>query len=266
MDTLIVDNDSTATVGSASNRRIEGGGTSAAEWDTCYRLASLPRISVEDLIGAGRRVVIVAPHPDDEILGCGGLVQLLESAHSPVALVAITDGDASHPDSKVWPAQRLVRERPAETLQALAALDVSPPDIQRLSVPDGQVMKFQLPVQAALERLLRPSDTVLTTWRFDGHPDHEATGKACAAAVATVGARLVEIPIWSWHWARPGDMRIPWHRARKLMLNAAVLEKKRAAVACYRSQLENDGSTGRPPILPPSALARLLRPYEIYFI
>jgi hypothetical protein len=73
------------------------------------------------------------------------------------------------------------------------------------------------------------------------------------------------MPVWTWHWAAPGDCRVPWHRARRLDLSPEVMQRKRQAVGCFATQLQADPSTGQPAILPPHVLARLLHPYEIYF-
>ncbi len=59
------------------------------------------------------------------------------------------------------------------------------------------------------------------TWRGDGHPDHEATGRAAAAAAKNAGAPFIEYPIWMWHWASPDDPAVPWHRARRLPRDTA---------------------------------------------
>ena len=66
--------------------------------------------------------------------------------------------------------------------------------------------------------------------------------------------------------ARAGDTRLPWHRARRLPLPDTVLQRKRAAVRCFASQLQADPSTGRPAIVSSHALQRLLHAWEIYFI
>ncbi|RYY69227.1 MAG: PIG-L family deacetylase, partial [Comamonadaceae bacterium] len=113
--------------------------------------------------------------------------------------------------------------------------------------------------------LLRPTDVVFTTWRRDGHPDHDACGTACADAVQIAGARLVEVPVWAWHWAVPGDPRLPWHRARRLDLDADAAGRKRAAVQCFTSQLKPDPSTGAGPILRSTTVARAARPFEVFF-
>ncbi|WP_226929476.1 PIG-L deacetylase family protein [Janthinobacterium aquaticum] len=249
-------------------RRIEGAGTPDQLWQDWGGLAALPAISAQQLVPAGpdrARAVIVAPHPDDEVLACGGLLQLLAGLGREVLLVAVTDGDASHPGSTLWPRERLRQVRPQESAQALAALGWQQPAWQRLQLPDGAVQAHATLLRAMLETLLRPGDTLLTTWRLDGHPDHEACGWASAAAASSCGARLVEMPVWGWHWAAPGDARVPWHRAHRLALPPEVLARKRAALACFASQLQPDPSTGQDAIVSPAALQRLLHPYEIYF-
>ena len=77
-------------------RRIEGCGTPDEEWQAWPGLAELPPVSARQLVPGSARAVVVAPHPDDEILACGGLLQLLAQQGSEVLLVAVTDGDASH--------------------------------------------------------------------------------------------------------------------------------------------------------------------------
>lgn len=245
-------------------RRIEGHGTPDADWQSWPGLAALPPVTARQLVPGSARAVIVAPHPDDEILACGGLLQLLAQQGSEIVLVAVTDGDASHPGSSLWPKQRLSQARPQESAQAAGTLGIAPSWL-RLHLPDGGVAAREAHLGAMLQEILRPGDTVLTTWRYDGHPDHEACGRACAMAAPACGALLVEMPVWAWHWAAPGDDRIPWQRARRLPLPDAIVQRKRDALRCFASQLEADPSTGQPPILAPHAVQRLLHPYEVYF-
>ena len=245
-------------------RRIEGSGTPDEEWQAWPGLAELPPVSARQLVPGSARAVVVAPHPDDEILACGGLLQLLAQQGSEVLLVAVTDGDASHPGSALWPKERLKSARPDESQQAASALGIAPAWL-RLHLPDGGVTARENHLAAMLQEILRPGDTVLTTWRLDGHPDHEACGRACAMAAPACGALLVEMPVWTWHWAEPGDTRIPWQRARRLPLPDPILQRKRDALRCFASQMETDPSTGQPAIVAPHALQRLLHPYEVYF-
>ncbi len=71
-------------------------------------------------LARGQRIVVVAPHPDDETLGCGLLIARAARAGVPLAVVALTDGQASHPESKRWPATALGRLRRAELRRAMA--------------------------------------------------------------------------------------------------------------------------------------------------
>src|ERR1700722_6232549 len=67
-----------------------------------------------------RKVLVVAPHPDDETLGCGGLISLLAQKDRVFYIVFVTDGSASHRNSSAWPAGRLATQREREASNALA--------------------------------------------------------------------------------------------------------------------------------------------------
>ena len=73
-------------------------------------------------------------------------------------------------------------------------------------------------------------------WRRDGHPDHEAVGRAAAVAAARTDARLVEYPVWLWHWG--GEHDLPWDQALRLPLDAAALAAKRRAISAHASQVQ----------------------------
>lgn len=246
------------------SRHIAGLGPTAQAWREDPALARVPAVGIDALVPPGARAVVVAPHPDDEILSCGGLLHLLARAGRAILLVAVTDGEGSHAGSSEWPVERLRATRPRESLAALACLGIGAPHLVRLGVPDGGVTAAQHALAERLGALLQPGDVVITTWRYDGHPDHEATARACAAAARKCGATLLEVPVWGWHWSAPGDGAIPFAQARKLALDPDVVDRKRAAMACFASQLAPDGSTGAAPIVFPHALERMLNPHELY--
>ena len=248
-----------------ARRAIRGEGTTEAEWNGWPGLARLPEIDARTLVPHGARAVVVAPHPDDEVLSVGGLLAQLAAAGTPVEVIAVTDGTASHGGSTEWPAERLAKTRPQESRVALQRLGLSV-EPARLGLPDGGLKALRAMLAARLVPLLHPRDVVFTTWRQDGHPDHEATGQACAMAAASVGARLVEVPVWGWHWSRPGDARMPWQHAFRLMLGEDAMRRKRAAVRAFTSQLRRDASTGSGPVLRATTVARAARPYEVVFL
>ena len=85
------------------------------------------------------------------------------------------------------------------------------------------------------------------------------------ADLATSVAVETAMPIWAWHWAVPGDRRMPWQRAAVLHLGPFLAWRKGGAARCFTSQLEPDPSTGADAILPPSVVARLVHSREVFF-
>lgn len=243
---------------------ITGRGTTEAHWQTWPDLR--PRAGL-DLDGCVR-VVLVAPHPDDEILGVGGLLRLLAGRGVAVEIVAVTDGDASHPGSPTLTPADLVQARRDETTEALRRLGVEA-TVHRLGHDDGRVGEGESRLRAYLTALLGPSGPAtwcLATWEHDGHPDHEAVGRAARAACAATGARLLSYPIWTWHWASPADSRVPWARARTVDLDPVTHDAKLAAIDAFGTQIAPlSGHPADVAVLPPHVLARLTRPFEVVF-
>jgi LmbE family N-acetylglucosaminyl deacetylase len=243
---------------------LTGDGTPEAAWQAWLRSRRWP---VLDPRALGRDptqgMVVVAPHPDDETLGVGGLMALARAAGAHITVVAVTNGDASHPLSPTLRPDELARLRIAEQRAALAELGLADVEIRRLDIPDGRVRDQFDTVVDRLAALLPVGSTCLATFAADGHPDHDAVGAAAARACRDRGIPLLEFPIWTWHWARPGDDRVPWHRLARVPLPPALVEAKRRAVACFRTQVRPlSEQPGDEAILTPAMLARLLRDEE----
>lgn len=247
---------------------IVGQGTPLNHWQTSSRLAELPYVNVAQLVPEGHRAVIIAPHPDDEVLGSGGLLQGLAALERPIQLISVTDGSASHPGSKQWPVARLSVVRPQESAHALHRLGVPLHSLKWLrgGFADSKVAEREAQLCAFIQRHLSPNDVVFATWREDGHCDHEAVGRASAKAAQAVGATLYELPVWTWHWATAEDNLVPWHRARKIRLTPEEVARKRHAIHAFASQLEGDSEIGLPPVLAPYVVERLLQPFEVVFV
>lgn len=251
--------------GDADERRIHGEGTPLQTWQRWPGLNALPTFDLEALITPERRLVVVAPHPDDEILGCGALLRRCHALGRELLMISVTDGTGSHPASTRWPPARLASVRPEESRRALARLGPGLEDIEtiRLRLTDTRVADESTALAFRLHKLLREDDIVVTTWRGDGHADHEAVGEICANLVDQSRRTLLEMPVWMWHWATPDDPRVPWHRACRLPITAEEVALKRRAMAEHASQCEPDASTGRPPVLSAHTLARLMQDHEV---
>jgi LmbE family N-acetylglucosaminyl deacetylase len=236
---------------------IVGLGTSETAWRPYLRQLDPPPLDLTHVTGS----VVVAPHPDDEILGVGGVIALLEDAE----IVGVTDGEASHPDSTVYRRDQMASMRRQEARLALRQLGRPDVPVHRLGQADGAIDEED--VAEALESFLADGRWCFVTWRHDGDPDHEIVGRAAGRACAVTGARLIEYPIWTWHWARPGDERVPWNRARSVELPLPVQRAKAEAIHAFRSQIEPIGPDPEDaPILPAHVVQRFQRPIEVVFV
>jgi LmbE family N-acetylglucosaminyl deacetylase len=201
--------------------------------------------------------VIVAAHPDDEVLGAGGLISVLAAAGARLRLVAVTDGEGSHRDHGDPAA--LARQRTAETAAALTALGAAATEVIRLGLPDTGLASCEDKLTEALAPLVADFELCLAPWEHDMHPDHEAAGRATRRAGVRV---LYYYPVWMWHWARPADLRVPWHRALRIPLPPGAVAAKRAAIGCFTSQIRDRGH-GLGPVLSPGMIAHFTRTAEV---
>jgi LmbE family N-acetylglucosaminyl deacetylase/SAM-dependent methyltransferase len=204
-----------------------------------------------DLVGASGPVVVLAAHPDDETLGAGSLIAQLVRHGRAVTVVVVTDGAASHPDSTSTPAESLRELRLAEARAALdelgAAGDGGGAEIElvALGVADGALREAADDVRRQLSDLLAARQPVLVVapWRGDGHRDHRVLGEVAAELVGGDGsalpdARLLEYPIWMWHWGSPDHPDVPWDSLVRVHGDEEAGLAKQRALARYASQVQ----------------------------
>ena len=244
-----------------NDRVIEGHGTAEANWLGWLARQSVPRVPATALCAANKRLVVIAPHPDDEILACGGLLALCAKLRFPVLVVAITDGEASHGLADESARAKLCRQRVHERCAGLVQLGVDPQCVVRLKIPDGLTSRYADVIFNRLKGLLRSGDLVVTTWVLDGHPDHETT----AQVALRTGCNLLQAPVWMWHWAQPDDARIPWGDLVALDLTDDAVDAKQKALARHHSQL-GIRNTKSGPVLAAAIVQRAARLQEYFFI
>jgi len=222
---------------------------SETEWNDA--LADLPAFSLPT-----GRVILLAPHPDDESLATGGLIAALTLCKRDLTVVAITDGDAAyHPQGDPV----LARLRGFEQTSALVHLGLEEDQILRCNLPDRWVHKHESALSQRLVELIDmngPTTTVIAPWRFDFHSDHESVGRAAERATKQTGAALVRWFWWSWHRRTVSELlALP---LMKFQLEPNWLRLKLAAIAEHRSQLGEDA------ILPELLLTPAHRDFEVY--
>ncbi|HMH89638.1 MAG TPA: PIG-L family deacetylase, partial [Streptosporangiaceae bacterium] len=109
---------------------IDAPGTGEETWRDWPELGRLPAADITSPASA----VVLAAHPDDEVLGVGGTMSRLAAAGARLRLIAVTDGEASHPG--IAQPDALARRRIAETAAALRVLGAQATEVIRLRFPD----------------------------------------------------------------------------------------------------------------------------------
>jgi LmbE family N-acetylglucosaminyl deacetylase len=230
----------------AVSRVIRAEGTPEAAWRPWLQTQPFAQQSLSSLMGVADRLVVVAPHPDDEILGCGGLLAMQAERDGQVLVIGVTDGEQSHAGMPEVDHGALAVQRAAERLEGVGRLGVPRDNVLPLRLPDAALNAHAHRLAMRLEWLLTPADLVISTWRHDGHPDHDASGLAASRACALIGCRHVEALVWMWNWAKPGDARVPWQRMVALPLSPRAQAAKRSALAAHATQLTARGPSVGP--------------------
>ncbi|QJD95068.1 PIG-L family deacetylase [Mucilaginibacter robiniae] len=229
-------------------------------------------LSINSLRELGK-VLVIAPHQDDESLGCGGTIALLRQAGLPVHVAFVSDGSLSHPNSKKYPTEKRIALREQEALAALQILGINNNQVTFMHLPDGSVPfngdpQFTGAVNQMQQLLLdiKPQ-TILLPWRRDPHTDHRATWQIVDEAINETGisARQLEYLIWLWERAADNDLPQPGEMQIWQVNIEQVIELKKQAIAAHLSQttrLIDDDPEGF--MLSPEVLAHFDKPYEIF--
>ena len=204
------------------------------------------------------RIVVVAPHPDDEVLACGLLLATAVERGLPVRIIAVTDGEAAYPGHDP---DELARLRRREQLAALAELGIGADAVHRLGLPDGRVGDHLATLADAIGAHCSTGTLLVAPSVHDWHPDHEACGEA-----------IRRLPDTSWtaswsslFWAHHHPERLVSSHPRLLRLEGTERQRaaRQRAVAQHRSQFRHPAGRGAP-ILTPDRIAHLAQPFETY--
>jgi bacillithiol biosynthesis deacetylase BshB1 len=175
-------------------------------------------------------VLVLAAHPDDAEIGCGGTILRLTAAGRRVAVVDATRGEAATRGS---PELRAAEADAASALLGLCARE-------NLGLPDGRIEAGEAATAQVVEvlRRLRPR-LLLAHLPTDVHPDHVAVAELARRAFFLAGLAKVRPEAGPPHRPRlllrffGNDAREPGFCVDV----SAFAERKRAAVACYASQI-----------------------------
>jgi LmbE family N-acetylglucosaminyl deacetylase len=220
----------------------------------------------------GRQLIVIAPHPDDDVLGCGALIARM-ARRGPVRVCYVTDGAASHIGSPTFTPSRLRDVRESEAERGLRHLGVRE-RATFLRWPDGTVPSAgdaaAAPLLDALRNLIPAAEPVIVVapWRRDHHCDHRAVATLVDAVLSERPlATRIEYTVWLGVLGEPADEPQPGEGRTIEVDSRPWLSAKRAALREHRSQtgrLIRDAETAF--TLPPELLARALGPIERFIV
>jgi N-acetylglucosamine malate deacetylase 1 len=170
-------------------------------------------------------VLCIAPHPDDESIGCGGALALHADKRDAVTIVFLTSGELGLKDR---PKEEAWRTRESEAAAAAKILGIS--QLRFLRLPDwtlGEHVDAAADQLASLIQAIRP-DLVYLPHPEEWHPDHKAAvtiTQRCLKAVG-ISPELRGYEVWT-----------PIQEHSRVLDITPVWERKLAAVRAHASQL-----------------------------
>lgn len=223
----------------------------------CWRRLMIATAIDDTMASALRSCLVIAPHPDDETIGCGATIARKRANGTPVTVVIVADGRYAQSGSTRISPSRLAALRAAEAEEACARLGVDRRDVIQLGYEDTFVAAREVELEHTLVALLeccRPAE-VLVVSDLDHHPDHRSVSRAAAAALRRCPLRPLvrDYAVWSWidgPWldqrARSAAgrashlLRQPASALRRgrttIVRSAGYVEAKRAALAAHATQ------------------------------
>jgi LmbE family N-acetylglucosaminyl deacetylase len=212
------------------------------------------------------RILLVAPHPDDETLGAGGLLQRAFASNASVRILFGTNGENNPWAQRYWERRWNIRaadrarwgaRRRLEAKRAISVLGGSPDCAVFLDLPDQGITRLLVEGDQALAsrfsaeiREWQPTVLVMPI-HLDVHPDHSAFSVILLMALDAVGARSIKV----WQYLVHEPREPVCCQTVSLGLTLQEVERKRQAIHCYETQVA----------LSRRRFVRLARAQEVYF-
>ncbi len=179
-----------------------------------------------------RRILVLAPHADDEVLGCGGTLALRTACGAEVHIVVTFDGAAGDPRGH-FEAEDYVACREGEARRGGAHLGLLSYEFWRLSeghTPRDEELRRFLPKLEAVVDDFAP-DLILAPWGGESHTDHASLARAVELWMLAQDDAEASCEVWGFEvWS---DL------APELLVDvSAVWEQKLAALREHATQLE----------------------------
>jgi LmbE family N-acetylglucosaminyl deacetylase len=227
------------------------------------RRAELARAAAEaratSLVTAQGPLMVVSPHPDDEVLGCGQLMSEHHRRGGTIHVVIVSSGELSHQSCCGNPGTVVAAYREKHAVQALSRIGVSEARIHFWRLPDGRLRDFEeapeiVTRMGSLVRSINPV-AVLIPHLHDNHVDHQACGRMALRGLRAYEGPVYQFAVWA-QYALSYPPLMPRLAGRPFFIESSIaLRDKRDMWQAYL-QADLDGC-GIPPVgrLPEGLLA-----------
>jgi N-acetylglucosamine malate deacetylase 1 len=143
----------------------------------------------------GDSMLVLAPHQDDEAIGCGGAMALQARSGRPVHVVLLQDGGDEHREAGMS-REALTAFRNEESRKAAAVLGLEEPRFLNARYLPDHVETAAAEIRRIIQE--RHVDAVFVPWLLDGHPDHRTANRTLVAALEGIRwkVRVFSYEVW----------------------------------------------------------------------
>lgn len=180
-------------------------------------------------------IMIIAPHPDDEVFGCGGLIARLVAEGNAPHVIVLTGGGGSHRGCCSTSESDIISERRGLTHKAMSVLGLPESHLYELDFTDGHINESNPEETDKLKALISEinPDVILVPHHGEGWPDHLAA-RDLGIELAGDETAVYEYCVWMWYYRQ---MNLDWKNAYVLQMTEAEHKKKLESIETYHSAL-----------------------------
>lgn len=208
------------------------------------------------------QILILAPHPDDEVFGCGGLIVRLVNEGTIPHVIVLTGGGGSHRGCCSTLEVDIISARRELTHKAMAILGLPKSNLHELDFTDGHISHGNPDEQLKLKLLIGEinPDVILVLHHGEGWPDH-ISARDLGFELADKHTAVYEYCVWMWYYHQKN---LDWKNAYVLKMTEAEHKKKLEAIKTYHSAL---APCGKPwvGVLPELFVKANSRDMELFF-
>lgn len=149
------------------------------------------------------KVLIISPHPDDEVFGCGGLIQSLIQEGKHVELIILSKGEAVHRHCCPNDEDNIVQTRSNLAIKANALLGIPSNQIHHLDFPDGNFISTQdnldlIDILKARISNIAPTE-IFIPHPYENSPDHAAATRIILNTIRDSSISVFYYCVWTWY-------------------------------------------------------------------